>query len=91
MALHDEINQQKQLIARCEKSLALERIKQRRADTRRKIEYGGLIIKSGIYAYNKAVILGALAYALKQIEQDDQYIKIFESMGTNLFLNSKEF
>lgn len=85
MSVHEEIKHQKQYIARCEKSLALEKIKKRRADTRRKIEFGGLVIKSGIDSYNKAIILGALNYVLKLIEQDQYYLKLFESMGDNLF------
>jgi hypothetical protein len=85
MATLDDITKQKQLIARCEKSLALEKLKKRKADTRRKIELGGLVIKAGLDGYNKAVILGALANSLQLIEQDHYYTILFESIGTKLF------
>lgn len=40
--LGEEIKLKKQKIARAEQSLALEKLKQRRADTRNKIQLGGL-------------------------------------------------
>ncbi|MGL6028176.1 MAG: conjugal transfer protein TraD, partial [Legionella sp.] len=46
-----QIKKEKQIIIRCEKSLALEKIKKRRADTRNKIEFGGLVIKSSMNTY----------------------------------------
>lgn len=82
----DTIKKTKQRIARLEKSQAMEKIKQRRADTRRKIEFGGLVVKSGMDSYNKSIILGALAHALKSIEEDESYKTLFESIGDNLFL-----
>lgn len=84
--IHEAIKKQKQVIARCEKSLALEKIKKRRADTRRKIELGGLVIKSGMDGYNKAVILGALDYSLKMIVDGNDYYRLFETKGNELFL-----
>ena len=78
---------QKQKIARLEKAYALERLKKRRADTRRKIQLGGLVIKSGIDGLNKSVILGALAHAVELIENDPTYLSLFESIGDNLFLD----
>ncbi|WP_454781681.1 conjugal transfer protein TraD [Legionella sp. WA2022007384] len=87
MAISDQIKKQKQLIARCEKSLVLEKLKKRRADTRRKIELGGLVIKSGIDGFNKSVILGALDYSLSLLEEDESYNSLFEIKGNNLFLN----
>lgn len=84
--IHEEIKKQKQVIARCEKSLALEKLKKRRADTRRKIELGGLVIKSGMDGYNKAVILGALDHLLKIVLEDKDYQQLFESKGNDLFL-----
>ena len=59
-----QIEAEERLLARCEKSLALEKLKKRRSDTRRKIELGGLVIKSGISNYQKSIILGGLAYIL---------------------------
>ncbi|HDS3856731.1 TPA: conjugal transfer protein TraD [Legionella pneumophila] len=80
------IKKEQQKISRLEKELSLEKLKKRRADTRRKIEYGGLVIKSAMDAYNKSVILGALDHACRLINEDEKYIAIFESVGDTLFL-----
>ncbi|HDV5709461.1 TPA: conjugal transfer protein TraD [Legionella pneumophila] len=80
-----QIKKENQLIACCEKSLALEKLKKRKVETRRKIELGGLVIKSGMGSFNKAVILGALNQALKLIEQDKDCLNMFESKGNFLF------
>ncbi|CZJ92393.1 conjugal transfer protein TraD [Legionella pneumophila] len=86
MTILEQIVKEKQLIARCEKSLALEKLKRRKADTRRKIELGGLVIKSGLDGFNKSTILGALKHSLNLIEQDKSYINLFEAKGHDLFL-----
>jgi hypothetical protein len=87
MTTRDQIKKQLQVIARGEKSLALEKLKKRRTDTRRKIELGGLIIKSGMGGFNKSVILGALDYSLNLLRTDGSYSDLFEIKGNNLFLN----
>lgn len=86
MQTRKQIIKQQQLLARCEKLLALEKIKRRKTDTRRKIELGGLVIKSGMDGYNKSVILGALSHALNLVENDGAYVTIFEELGNRLFL-----
>ena len=86
MGTREQIVKQKQSIARCENSLALEKLKKRRADTRRKIELGGLVVKAGMDGFNKSVILGALDYTAKIVEQDPDYEKHFELIGDKLFL-----
>lgn len=86
MELNNQIKKQEQRIARAENSLALEKLKKRRAETRRKIELGGLVVKSGIDGFNKSVILGALMHALQSIEKEEGYQKIFESIGDAEFL-----
>lgn len=88
MTTHTQIVKQKQYMARCEKSLALEKLKKRRADTRRKIEFGGLVIKSGMDGLNKSVILGALSHAMQLIQNDENYLTLFETIGDSLFLSS---
>ncbi len=87
MSTYNQIIKQQQQVARSEKSLVLDKLKKRRADTRRKIELGGLVIKSGMDGFNKSVILGALAHAIKCIENDINYTSLFESAGAALFLN----
>lgn len=89
MGTSKQIKMQKQLIARDEKALAIAKIKKRKADTRRKIELGGLVIKSGMGGYDKATILGALDYALSLIEQDKDYANLFTAKGNNLFLTKQ--
>jgi hypothetical protein len=83
-----QIKKEQQQIARCEQSLALEKLKKRRADTRRKIELGGLVIKAGMDGFNKSVILGALMHGVTLMGQEDHYQTLFESMGEELFLNT---
>lgn len=90
MTNHAQVIKQQQQVARCEKSLALEKLKKRRADTRRKIEFGGLVIKSGMDGFNKSVILGALSHAMQLIENETDYLSRFESMGDNLFLKASD-
>ena len=86
MSTQDKIVKLTQHLDRYEQSLALESIKKRRADTRRKIELGGLIIKAGMDGFNKSVILGAITYAMELIGRDETCVLLFESVGDNLFL-----
>ncbi|MFO8701748.1 conjugal transfer protein TraD [Legionella pneumophila serogroup 2] len=85
MTMLEEIEKEKRLIARCERSLALERLKKRRADTRHKIELGGLIIKAGLHRFEKAIILGALDFSLELIKHDKLYENLFLDRGIDLF------
>ena len=82
----EDIKKQQQHLARTEKLLALEKLKKRKADTRRKIELGGLVIKSGMDGYNKAIVLGALDYALQLMEKEGHYKILFEKRGELMFL-----
>ena len=86
MNTSSQIKKQKQIIARDEKSLTIAKLKKRKADTHRKIELGGLVIKSGMSGYDKATILGALDYALGLIGQDKDYANLFTARGNHLFL-----
>lgn len=86
MAMLEEIIKEQQMLARTEQSLALEQLKKRKADTRHKIELGGLVIKSTLNTYNKAIILGALKHAQQLIETDEQYLKTFESIGDSFLV-----
>ncbi|MFO9481339.1 conjugal transfer protein TraD [Legionella pneumophila serogroup 1] len=85
MTMLEEIEKEKQLIARCERSLALEKLKKRRADTRHKIELGGLVIKSGLNIFSKTVILGGLDYIFEMAKNNNSYLHLFESRGKELF------
>ena len=90
MDMREQIVKQKKSIACCENSLALEKLKKRRADTRRKIELGGLVVKAGMDGFNKSVVLGAIVHAMQLIEDDETYVILFESVGNHLFLNAQE-
>ncbi|HAT1757207.1 TPA: conjugal transfer protein TraD [Legionella pneumophila] len=81
MVLLNEIEKEKQMLARCQKALSLEKIKKRRSDTRYKIELGGLVIKSMLHTYNKSIILGALKHVHQLLEKDERYLRMFESSG----------
>mgnify|MGYP001365203413 CR=1 FL=1 len=89
MQLLDAIKEQQQKVARLERHLALEKLKARKSDTRRKIEFGGLVIKSKIDKYSKAVILGALIDALESIERDASYEKLFKAKAEAVFMEFK--
>lgn len=83
----DDIQKIQQQIHRLERNLALEKIKKRKADTRRKIELGGLVIKAGMDHFPKSVILGALMDAFANIKQDESYKKRYQQNGEFNFLN----
>lgn len=85
MTMLKKIEKEKQNLARCEKSLALEKLKKRKADTRNKIELGGLVIKAELHRFEKAIILGALVYSLELIKYDKHYEKLFLDRGVDLF------
>ena len=65
------------------------KIKQRKLDTRRKIELGGLVIKSKMDAYPKEIILGALIFALLQLENEPQSLHQFANRGHIAFHTSE--
>ncbi|MDI1352673.1 MAG: conjugal transfer protein TraD [bacterium] len=84
MIILNQIKKEKQLIAQSEKSLALDKVNKRKADTRRKIELGGLIIKSGMNQFNIFTILGALNYIFELMANDPSLIDKFEISGQSL-------
>lgn len=86
MPRNDAIKNEQQKIARLENLLAVEKLKKRRADTRRKIQFGGLVVKSAMDSYSKSIILGALTHAMQLIAKDEHYLTLFQSIGDNLFL-----
>ncbi len=86
MLLSESIKKTENTLAKLERNLSLEKIKQRKQDTRQKIEMGGLIIKAEMDIYPKDVILGALIQARKQIEASEDNRRLFEVIGENEFL-----
>lgn len=88
MVTFQQIEKTKRDLACYQKSLALKKLKKRKAETRYKIELGGLVIKSGLAHYDKALILGALKHALNLMNQEHHYDSIFRSIGELEFLSS---
>ena len=86
MQLSESIKKIETTIAKLERNLSIEKIKQRKQDTRRKIEMGGLVIKAEMDLYPKDVILGALIQARKQIEEAEENRRLFELVGQSEFL-----
>ena len=81
-----KIKKQTQLVAKLERQLALLKLKERKQDTRRKIELGGLVVKAKMDQLPKAMILGALIDALEQIESSDGAAALFKSKGEAAFM-----
>lgn len=86
MSTAETIKKQRQKIARLERNLSLDKLKQRKADTRHKIEMGGLVVKANMDAYSKAVVLGALIDAFEALENDSATKQLFQSKGEAAFM-----
>lgn len=86
MTTLEQIEKQSQMIARSEKSLALEKLKKRRADTRRKIQLGGLVVKAGMDGFSKAVILGVLVKGVEEIGKKPELLRYFSQIGEDQFI-----
>ena len=77
-------------LLRTERNLSRIRMDARKADTRRKIELGGLVIKSGLANEDPAVIFGALSLAVKALNgSNGEGTRLrFQSAGSALFEES---
>jgi len=82
----EAIKKTKQSIARLERNLALDTIKARKAETRRKIEFGGLVVKAKLDGFSKDVILGALMSAKEAIEGEAGAKALYQSKGQAAFM-----
>jgi DNA polymerase I-like protein with 3'-5' exonuclease and polymerase domains len=86
METQNKINKKTQTIACLERKLAIEKIKDRKKQTRRKIELGGLVIKAKMDEFPKDIILGALISVRKEIEKDNNVKLLFQSIGHSSFM-----
>ena len=86
METQQKINKKTQTIAHLERKLAIEKIKERKKQTRRKIELGGLVIKAEMDAFSTDIILGALISVRKEIEKDNNVKSLFQSIGHSSFM-----
>lgn len=71
-----------------EKEYSKVRNEQARAETRRKIELGGLIVKSGLHQEAKDVVLGALISAAEALAKEPGSRTLFQSKGMKAFLKA---
>ena len=86
METQQKINKKTQTIACLERKLTIEKIKERKKQTRRKIELGGLVIKAEMDAFSKDIILGSLISVRKEIEKDSNVKSLFQSIGHSSFM-----
>lgn len=80
-----KIFRQRQSLARNELSLNRERERLRKADTRRKIQLGGLVVKAGLGEESSSVLLGLLCDAKHKILAEKEK---WRQLGDNEFLKS---
>ncbi len=88
--IQEKVKRKSQEIARLERKLSLEKIKRRKAETRKKIEFGGLVIKAKLCGLSKAVILGALISAEEELSRDPSTKTLFQLKGEAAFLGFEE-
>ena len=90
MELQQKIKKKQQYLLKLERNLALKKIKERKADTRKKIELGGLVIKSNMDKFSKAVILGALVDAFEKLQHNQGTEKLFNLKGEASFMGYQD-
>lgn len=61
----------------------------RKADTYKKIQLGGLVIKAGLKGEEPAIVLGALAEARRSIDTDPQARARYKALGDALFARAQ--
>ncbi len=86
METNDKIKKKSQEVAKLERKLALEKIKKRKAETRRKIELGGLVVKANMDAYSKDIVLGALVHAEQELKKEGGTKLLYQSIGQAAFM-----
>ncbi len=90
MGTSQRITQKEQAIARLERSLLRDKIKRRKAETRRKIELGGLMVKAELDDLSKDILLGALIHLKKEIDNDPTAKTLYQSLGEAAFMGYGE-
>jgi len=86
MGTRSQLKKKSQEIAKLERHLALGKIKKRKAETRRKIEWGGLVVKANMDGYAKDIILGALIHAENELKKEGGAILLYQSIGQAAFM-----
>ena len=88
--MQQSIKTKQQKIAKLERQLARDKLKQRKAETRRKIEWGGLVIKANMAMYSKDMILGALLHAKEALQKENGTDLLYQSLGQAAFMRYNE-
>jgi len=86
METQQKINKKTQTIVCLKRNLIIEKIKERKKQTRRKIELGGLVTKAKMDEFSKDIILGALISVRKEIEKDNNVKSLYQSIGHSSFM-----
>lgn len=90
MSTQNQLKAAEQRLAKLERTKAMQAIKKRKMDTRRKIELGGLVIKSHLSQYPKDVILGALIDAMDQLSDNPELKRLWQIKGQQAFLETEK-
>ena len=88
MKLNESLIKSRQKMNRTQMELAKAREQERKLDAHKKIQFGGLVLKSGMGEFPKAVILGALTDALQNIRNDRSFENLYKIKGEKEFLES---
>ena len=90
MELKDRIKKEEAKLNRLSLLQSKTKLLERRQDTRRKIEFGGLVIKADLAFLPKDILLGALISIKEQLDNESASELLFQSKGKAAFLISKE-
>lgn len=90
MELKDRIKKEEAKLNRLSLLQSKTKLLERRQDTRRKIEFGGLVIKADLAFLPKDILLGALISIKEQLDNEPASELLFQSKGKAAFLISKE-
>ena len=86
MSTLDKIKKTGQRVAKHERQLALRKIKERKAQTRHKIQLGGLVVKAHLSQYPKDIILGALIDVQERLAKEPGIEMYYQSKGQAAFM-----
>jgi len=85
MSKEEKLSNQQQVLAKLQQQLRIDKVQKRKQDTRLKIEFGGLVIKSKMDNYSKSVILGALIDAKECMRYDGSVEKLYPQRAKKHF------
>ena len=69
---------------------AKQKLQERRLDTRKKIELGGLVIKAGLQDLPKDILLGGLLDLVEKLNAEPALETLLQAKGKNAFLETKK-